>query len=360
MSFKPIKTHEEFLKDLDRVHPNRDWDVIGKYEHNKIPILLKDKYGECLIPPNHLLQRSRPSVKTAVNKTDYTINKFKEVWGNRYDYSEFDYKGARVKSTIICKKHGAFIQDANMHLSGRCGCHKCANESTSERVRSNTEEFIEKVIKKYGSEKYSFKNTKYITATENVTITCTKHGNFEQTPNRFLNGQICPKCSYKESTTNFHTLKDRRKNSILYIIECYNDEERFIKVGVTSTSLKSRFKDGYDMPYKYEILREFRYANIDAPYSVEVELLKFTKSVKYCPKIYFSGHTEARNILIKQPLLELFDVIVTQLYYMAFVNFITAYNSVFDLEILNSGLYSNLEIESVMKGFEIHKTLTPP
>ena len=186
-SCKPIKTHEQFIKDLNRVHPNRDWDVIGEYEHNKIPLLLRDKYGDCLIQPNCLLQRSKPSVKTAIDKTSYTINKFIEVWGRRYDYSLFNYEGARVKSIIICKIHGEFTQDANMHLSGRCGCSKCANESTSVRVRSNTEEFVEKAIIKYGDEKYSFKDTVYKTATENVIITCNIHGNFEQTPNRFLN-----------------------------------------------------------------------------------------------------------------------------------------------------------------------------
>ena len=357
MSCKPIKTHEQFLKDLDKVHPNREWEVIGEYEHNKIPILLKDKYGECLIAPNYLLQRSQPSVKTAINKTAYTINKFKEVWGERYDYSKFIYLGAREKSIIICRIHGEFIQDANMHLSGRCGCDKCANEATSLRVRSNTTEFIEKAVLKYGKEKYSFDKTVYETATSNVTITCNKHGDFEQTPNRFLNGQVCLKCTYKENTKNYHELKKRRNNSIFYIIECFNDEERFIKLGVTSRNINVRFKDNYDMPYNYEILREFKYANITASDAIETELLKLTKSAIYTPKLKFSGQFEARNLNIKKEVLDAFDSIATGLYYKAFFNFIKAYNGVLDMSILNSGNYSNIEIETVMKGYEIHKNL---
>jgi hypothetical protein len=357
MSSKPIKTHEQFLKDLDRVHPNRDWEVIGKYEHNKTPILLRDKYGDCLIPPNNLLQRSKPSVKTAVDKTKYTINKFKEVWGDRYDYSKFVYLGARDKSIITCKKHGDFPQDANMHLSGKCGCTHCANESISDRVRSNTKEFIEKAVLKYGTDLYSFDKTIYNTATENVIITCKKHGDFEQTPNRFLNGQVCKKCTYKENTANYHELKKRRNNSIFYIIECFNDEERFIKLGVTSRSVNVRFKDNYDMPYNYEILREFKYANIEASDAIETDLLKLTKSAIYTPKLKFSGQFEARNLNIKKEVLGAFDSIATGLYYTAFFNFIKVYDGILDMSILNSGNYSNVEIESVMKGYEIHKNL---
>jgi hypothetical protein len=355
-SCKPRRTHEQFLEKLNEVYPSRTWEVIGEYEHNKIPILLRDKYGDCLIPPNNLLQRKQPSVKSAVDKTSYTLNKFKEVWGDRYDYSKFQYTGARVKSTIICKKHGEFIQDANMHLSGRCGCDKCANNDTSIRVRSNTEEFIEKAFLKY-EDKYSFDKTVYETATSNVIITCKKHGDFEQTPNRFLNGQICTKCTYKETTSNYHQLKKRRNNSIFYIIECYNENERFIKFGVTSRSIKIRFRDSYDMPYTYNILREFRYANTEATDAIETYLLKFTKTMIYNPKIPFSGRTETRDIIIKEAVLDLFDVLANNLYYTAFINFCAVYSNIFDVKILNSGEYSKLEIDTVMKGYQVHQNM---
>jgi hypothetical protein len=353
VSCKPRATHEEFLVKLNKVHPNREWEVIGKYEFNKTPILLRDKYGDCLIPPNNLLQSSRPSVKTAVDKTAYTINKFKELWGDRYDYSEFVYLGARKKSTIICKTHGRFVQDANMHLSGRCGCSKCAVESISSRVRSNTAEFIKKAILKYGEEKYSFNKTVYETATSYVTITCNKHGDFEQTPNRFLNGQICQKCSYKENTANYHILKKKKNKSVFYILECFNDSERFIKLGVTSNNVWSRFREKGSMPYDYTVLREFQYANMDAPDKIETELLRFTKSARYYPKLYFSGISEARTLSIRDALLDYFDVCADHLYLQAFINFSTAYGGVFYKDILLKN-YSKVEIDSVLKGYEIY------
>lgn len=356
---KQRTTHKEFLKKLSKIHPKRKWKVLGTYEHNIIPLLLEDKYGKCLIKPNSLLQRSRPSVKTAIDKTVYTINKFKELKdGHMFDYSEFIYNGAKEKSTLICKAKGhRFLSDANNRLSGR-GCPQCAKEAISDRVRSNTKEFIEKAIVKYGKKSYSFDKTNYNTAIEEVTITCNKHGDFEQTPNRFLNGQICPTCSYKENTTNYYSSKKKRKKSIFYIIECWNNEERFIKLGVTSRSISKRFRDNYDMPYNYKILREFEYANIDASDALEVKLLSFTKSAIYTPRLNFSGRTETRLLSIKNSLLELFDVCSDQLYYQAFINFNVAYDNIFDMSILNSGDYSELEIDSVMKGYEVHNKLT--
>lgn len=351
-------THEEFIEKFNKKFPNATYQIIGKYEHNKIPILIRDKYGDCLIPPQALLQRSNPSVKTAIDKTQYTINKFKEIWSDLYDYSKFIYGGARTKGIIICRIHGEFLQDPNMHLSGRCGCPKCANEAISGRVRGNTEDFINKAILKYGEEKYNFDKTIYKTATENVTITCVKHGDFEQTPNRFLTGQICKKCSYKENTTNYHLLREKRNNSILYIIECFNDQERFIKIGVTTKNVRNRFSDKSEMPYEYTILRESKYANTQAAYSLETELLKFTKTAMYYPELNFSGRTETRTLNIKIPLIELFDAYTDTLYYTAFVNFVQAHSGIFNETILKSGNYSNTEIDCVMKGYEIHKTLS--
>lgn len=51
----------------------------------------------------------------------------REIHGDRYDYSQFVYKGSGVKGTIICKAHGPFEQTPNSHLNQRQGCPKCNN-----------------------------------------------------------------------------------------------------------------------------------------------------------------------------------------------------------------------------------------
>jgi very-short-patch-repair endonuclease len=59
------------------------------------------------------------------------IEKAKKVHGEKYNYSNTIYSGNKGKLSIICGKHGDFIQSATRHLTGD-GCPSC-NESKGER-----------------------------------------------------------------------------------------------------------------------------------------------------------------------------------------------------------------------------------
>lgn len=58
-----------------------------------------------------------------------TKNEFIEkailVHGNKYDYSLVDYIKGNNNVTIVCKKHGEFLQSSSEHLKGK-GCPKCS------------------------------------------------------------------------------------------------------------------------------------------------------------------------------------------------------------------------------------------
>ena len=53
------------------------------------------------------------------------LSRFAATWGDRYDYSKFEYKSQAVKSTIICKEHGEWQQEPVAHWTGH-GCPRCA------------------------------------------------------------------------------------------------------------------------------------------------------------------------------------------------------------------------------------------
>ena len=59
--------------------------------------------------------------------TDIYINEASEKHNNFYDYSLVDYTKGTDKISIICPKHGVFIQRAKDHIAGG-GCPKCWNE----------------------------------------------------------------------------------------------------------------------------------------------------------------------------------------------------------------------------------------
>lgn len=57
--------------------------------------------------------------------TEQFVQEAHLVHGNRYDYSQVDYKGKDAKVVIICTEHGVFLQRPHNHLQGQ-GCPKCS------------------------------------------------------------------------------------------------------------------------------------------------------------------------------------------------------------------------------------------
>lgn len=114
------------------------------------------------------------------------------IHNNKYDYSKSNYINSRVKVTIICPTHGEFEQISGVHMVGH-GCPKCKAEITSIRCKHSKEEFIQKARKIHGN-KYDYSDIEYINSGIKVTIICSKHGNFEQTPNHHLQGIGCFYC----------------------------------------------------------------------------------------------------------------------------------------------------------------------
>lgn len=113
-----------------------------------------------------------------------------------YSYSKVEYVKSSVKVVITCPVHGDFEQRPADHLTGR-GCKKCGIAKSRGNSRSNTGDFIDKAALIHGN-KYTYDKVVYKTAIRGVVITCKKHGDFEQTPNRHLVGGGCSKC-WRES-----------------------------------------------------------------------------------------------------------------------------------------------------------------
>lgn len=57
--------------------------------------------------------------------TDEFINRSREVWGSRWNYSSTKYQGTKNSLTLTCPDHGDFIQPPDSHFLGRVGCRRC-------------------------------------------------------------------------------------------------------------------------------------------------------------------------------------------------------------------------------------------
>lgn len=128
---------------------------------------------------------------------DEVLQRFKNVHGNKYDYSHVVYLNSKTNIKILCKTHGFFFQPPELHTIGR-GCPKCGQEKTTSIHRKDTEWFIDKAKKIHG-DKYDYSLVDYIGIRDKVKIICKTHGVFEQDPNSHLSGKGCKSCVYKVS-----------------------------------------------------------------------------------------------------------------------------------------------------------------
>ena len=111
--------------------------VVHTNKINKVVIICKIHGEFKQLPQNHLHGRGCPDCGTIrqANKIKFTqedfLKKAKSTHGDRYDYSKTEYDGMKKKLTIVCKKHGEFIQNAHEHTRGS-NCPKCCKNMFSQ------------------------------------------------------------------------------------------------------------------------------------------------------------------------------------------------------------------------------------
>src|SRR5690606_27199946 len=86
-------------------------------------------------PSQHL---SGKGCKKCANDAQYMtteefIQKCNKIHNNKYDYSLVKYEDTKQHVTIICPKHGIYLQTPFQHLYHKSGCHICAQIYTSSR-----------------------------------------------------------------------------------------------------------------------------------------------------------------------------------------------------------------------------------
>jgi len=241
-----------------------------------------------------LLKRKESFLKTAL-----------EIHKNIYKYDLSNFINSSSTITIECPKHGIFFQAVRDHVFG-CGCQKCAKEKRS----VGTEEFIKRSIEIHGSF-YDYSLVEYVNNSSKVKIICPEHGLFEQLPASHMNGNSCWECAANKRHWNYKAYCESNPDfgsraGNVYLLKLSNEEESFLKVGV-SIGILNRFakyrKDGFiiDVLFVYETTA-FKSSVI------EIDVLKFIKdnNFKIMPKTDFSGRTECADLAYESQLLEYF------------------------------------------------------
>jgi len=131
------------------------------------------------------------SVRVSNNTRDY-IADFREIHGEKYDYSRFEFKGSPRHVTVICPIHGPFPILVHNHLKGR-GCPPCGYPRRADSKRRSTEDMVRR-FRLIHSDKYSYEKMVWVDYKTEITVTCPNHGDFPQDPRNHNQGKGCPSC----------------------------------------------------------------------------------------------------------------------------------------------------------------------
>jgi hypothetical protein len=294
-------TTESFIQKAKSVHGEKynysKVDYVGSL--SKVSIVCPEHGGFLQSPFKHTQGRGCPKCgnearsESKKSNTEEFIAKAKSVHGEKYDYSKTEYISSATKVIIKCFEHGEFLQNPVKHTQGQ-GCSKCGDVSMSEKQRFTQEEFIQKANEKHNN-KYDYSKVQYVDSQTRVILTCSQHGDFLQVANTHLQGKGCPECAQENTgwTRTKFVNRCESKDGIgtLYVIECYNETERFIKFGITSNTINKRYSSKIRMPYSYRILAEYT-GEPEFAYNLEVGLKRQMRLNRYTPQIHFGGHTE--------------------------------------------------------------------
>lgn len=130
------------------------------------------------------------------------VKKAKAVHAGKYFYPNTGFTSTREKVSVVCPEHGPFEILASTHLKG-FGCKKCSGWNE----KLTTETFIEKAVAIH-SHRYDYSKAKYASHKKPVTIICPEHGEFEQSAHTHLQGHGCPQCKSSKGETAIRKFLD--------------------------------------------------------------------------------------------------------------------------------------------------------
>ena len=191
----------EFIERAVQVHGARYDYSTAKYKNANSPVsIVCRKHGQFIQRASHHLKGHSCPRCSGVGRytTERYVETARSVHGNRYDYSRVRYKHKNQMIEIGCPSHGFFKMRAGNHIHQASGCQKCANEVRNDSTRLDTRAFVEKSRRLHG-DKYDYSEAQYVDAHTHVTVVCPTHGRFQITPAVHANrGGGCKKCGDRD------------------------------------------------------------------------------------------------------------------------------------------------------------------
>lgn len=299
-------------------YPDSKIEFLEMLPKNKVK--LEDEYGKCICSVSNIMWYGKTTIKTAIDKTTYFINRSKKIHGEKYIYDFAEYTDCFKKVKLICKKHGEFFITPTSHWQN-VGCCKCGDESHGNKTRKTSEQY-NKEIAIIHNNNYHIKPDSYIDIKTKIPHFCeTQKEWVSLRPGHVLEGLGCRKCANlkiskraKENSVGWSYTKweEKGKNSKyfdsfkVYILKCYSikNKETFYKIGKTFQTIDRRFQSKREIPYKWKLIKVFIGESREMS-ELETKLKNINKNNKYLPKIKFAGMYECFNKIEEYEILSL-------------------------------------------------------
>jgi hypothetical protein len=286
------KKRNDFIQAFKQKYPN--YEIIS-FEHISKPIIFKDPEG-FIHKKNKAFRVISNNVRldSIIDKKGYIQYKL-DMLGTGLTLIEFN----GMKKKAIVKDVNGFTYSPTVYdlLKG----HKVTIESCNEKE----DLFIYKSSIKHNN-KYKYGSFVYTNGKQKVPIICPIHGEFMMCIESHLFGCGCRYCK-RDSASFSRSIwieKFKHKLCTFYVLEFYNEKESFIKSGITSLSIKKRYRGC--SKFKYNVIVDIKG---DSEYisNLEKSFINKFKKFKYTPFSGFNdGQTECFLLDIKNTIYEQF------------------------------------------------------
>lgn len=253
----------EFITDARAIHGDKFDYAKAVYKNATTKLIITcPEHGDFLMSPS-LHTHSKQGCPKCAGKNrsvDDLIAKFRDIHGEKYDYSNVRSVRVYDQIEIICKHHGPFTQTVKHHLRG-LGCSKCSGVYSP-----STHEWVERAQLVWGTELYDYSEVEYNDAHTPVKIKCNLHGTeFTQSPLQHLKSRGCQQCESEASRQMwmerygvYHHKAAHISNDVLEKLNDFewlkeqNQTKTLLEIasdlGVDNTTVQSRFYQHGEQP----------------------------------------------------------------------------------------------------------------
>lgn len=246
-----------FSEKLKAVFP--DLEVLSEEGRHAI---IENKYGKLKVRKDSLLRGSYPKINSAINKTEYFKKQLLEKYPNSLDNLEIlsEFKG--YKTALLCKDQFGLVKISPQSLMDG----KLPNNRSAIEYKQYLREKLKFIHRNFG---YDFE----VIDNDYSYLICPNHGKIKIQNKYLLLGYICPIC------------KNELGSNLLYLIQLYDDNENFYKIGISRRTVKGvlRYKDYRAAGYKIKVIYEIEFNNSGDSKVLEQQVKELIKKDLYTP-----------------------------------------------------------------------------